>query len=120
VIDYSFHAGETMREVAEHLRSIGEPLPNLLLSVGWLAKNDSGKIVGCIVIQSVPLCEPCKGENGDIVKALFAMAEDWIKESRAPRIFAHSNHPAMKLHLKRKGAVPSSDEWFEWNPQGVS
>lgn len=117
MIRYTFHAGESMKEVADYLAVIGEPLPNPVLSVGWLAKNDIGKIVGVIVVQSVPLVEPCKGMDGQIVKDLFSLAEDWVKESMAPRVFMHTEHPAMKLMLKRKGAYESPDQWFEWNPR---
>lgn len=117
MITYSFHAGESMKEVAEYLMSIGQHPPNPMLSVGWLAKNDSGIIVGVIVIQSVPLCEPCIGTDGQIVKDLFERAEKWIRESKPPRVFMHTAHPAMKRMLRMKGAMESCDEWYEWNPQ---
>lgn len=114
MITYTFHAGPTMQEVAEHLISLGQAVPNPMLSVGFLAKDDEGKIKGVLCIQSLPLCEPCEGETGEIVRELFSRAEEWIKESRAPRVLMHSGHPAMKIMLRRKGAIESADQWFEW------
>lgn len=106
-----------MKEVSEYLLSIGEPLPNPMLSVGWLARNEHGEVEGIMVVQSLPLCEPCMGTSSEIVRNLFSHAEKWIKESLAPRVLMHTSHPAMKMMLKRKGAEPSSDEWFDWRKQ---
>jgi hypothetical protein len=117
LITYSFHAGAAMQEVAEYLVAIGQPTPNPLLSVAWLARDEEGKIKGVLCIQSLPLCEPCEGESSEIVRELFSRAEAWIRECSPPRVLMHSGHPAMKAMLRRKGAVESSDQWFEWTHQ---
>lgn len=111
---YTLCAGPTIGRIQDALKLIGEPPCNPVLSVGWIAEDEAGEIHGMIVVQSIPLVEPCVGEDADVVKNLFMLAEEFIKSSGAPRMLAHTSHRGMQAMLIRKGAKRQEDPLFDW------
>lgn len=111
---YTLCAGPTIGRIQDILAEMGEPPCNPILSVGWIAEDDEGNVHGVIVIQSIPLVEPCVGEDAEVVKQLFSLAEEFIKESGAPRMLAHTSHRGMQAMLLRKGAERKADPLFDW------
>jgi hypothetical protein len=103
-----------MQEVAEYLVAIGQPTPNPLLSVAWLARDEAGRIVGMSLLQSIPVVEPFQGEDVEIIKELFRRTEEFIHQSGAPRVFMHTSNRGMQAMLLRKGAQKLDDPLFDW------
>lgn len=114
MITYKTYAGKSMLKVAEYLRDNGEPQPNPILSVAFVAEDENGKILGLSVVQSMPFVEPFHGESGEILKRLFEMTEEFIKGSGAPRVLMHTSHRAMQGMLRLKGAERVEDPFFDW------
>jgi hypothetical protein len=103
-----------MERVQQILSELGEPPCHPKLSVAWIAEDDDGGVHGILVLQSLPIVEPCLGEDAEVVKGLFDCAEQFIKQSRVPRILAHTSHRGMQAMLLRKGAKKQDDPLFDW------
>ena len=110
-----------MKELAEHLVEIGQSAPNPLLSVAWLAEDEDGKMIGHIVLHSVPIVEGLKVDpsyqgNG-VAFELMKRAQEFIVNSKAPRVLMHTDHPVMERILKHEpyGCTELKSKYLEWN-----
>ncbi len=70
------------------------------------------------VLQSIPVIEPFTVldpdvDGGEVCRTLFEMTQDFILNSGARRVLAHTHHPAMKRMLKRAGAEEVGT-FFDW------
>lgn len=113
-IQYRMASQDDMPAVAEFLVSNGITLPNLALMAPafWIAVQN-GVIVDLCMLQAVPIVE-LAGRSGDTILNLLLLAEEFLREIRAPRLLMHTSHRSMKKMLEYKGAVKSSDDWYEW------
>lgn len=118
-VEYKMLAGPSLKPLLEKMLSQGEPMPNIALMVAFVAVDDEGEIVAHCVLQSLPVAEPTKAEPGygEHLGPLFEMMKDFIIKSGAPRVLSHTGHPAMKRMLERAGAMPCSDQFFDWRKE---
>lgn len=115
---YRLVAGKDMLPAAEWLAKKNYPVPNPALSVAWVAENEDG-VQGVLVLASQPMIESIRVEEKFQTEArvgieLFRMAEEWIKNSPAKRVWMHTGHPTMKRMLRKIGANKHPDELFLW------
>ena len=118
-IQYKKYAGPiALKKIVDYLESIGEPAPNMLLSVAFTAEDELGNIKAISVVQSLPICEPMKADPGygHCLRELFELTQNFIHQSGAKRALAHTEHPAMKAMLENVGAVPwpQDETFFDW------
>ena len=107
-------AGPTLADLAQYIDDA--PLPNPLLSVGWLAEDDDGKFLGRIVLHSVPVIGFLKvepGQNG-LASELIERAQAFVIESGAKCCLVHTEHPAVEKIAKRNGCKEVPMTYLEW------
>ena len=107
-------AGPSMKELAEHITDA--PLPNPLLSVGWIAEEDDGTFIGRIVLHSVPVIGYLKvepGHNG-LASDLIERATQFVINSNAQCVLMQTEHPAIEKIAKRHGCREMPLTYLEW------
>lgn len=110
-VTYEMLSGPALKEVAE----IWDGVPfNPLLSVAWVARDDSGKIFDMVVVHSVPIVEGLHMVNPKVGLTLINMAQHWLVSSGAKRVFMHSANPAVQGKIEKMGAEKCSEPMFEW------
>lgn len=115
MIEYKMYNYPNMKKIMDYLESKGEPKPNEVLSVAFTAEED-GEIKALIMVQSIPLCEPAHAEEGfgEHLHHLFETAKEFIWSSKATRVIMHTSNRAMEVMLKRSGARPILDVFYDW------
>jgi hypothetical protein len=117
-MEYVTLAGPEFRPVAEKLVDMDQPLPNILLPHIGFAAMDGERVAGMAVLQCVPFIEPFRVDSeyrqSNVGLRLLDMATEYIKQHGVPRVFCHTAHPVMEQLLLRRGAVKSSEPFFEY------
>lgn len=115
-LHYETYAGPSMVKVAEHLARLGEPQPNPLLSIAFTLEDADGEIHALAVVQSLPVIEPMTADPGYgyALHRLADMVRDFILDSGAPRVLAHTSYDSMKQRLLAEGATEISDPVYDW------
>jgi predicted N-acetyltransferase YhbS len=120
-VTYRMVAGPDFEKLARHLSETGQPLPNPLLCVGWIAENEIGEIVGHIVLHSVPILEGLKvteeHRGSGVGFRLIEKAREFILHSQTKRVLMHTSDERMDRYLKSmiKGITDCEIQYLEWN-----
>jgi hypothetical protein len=119
-VEYKMLAGPSLEPLLRKMVEQGEPLPNIVLTVAFVAVDESGEIKAHCVLQSLPVAEPMNAEvgYGEHLKPLFEMMKDFVLKSGAPRVLSHTSHPAMRRMLEREGAMALGDQLYDWRKDG--
>jgi len=101
-------AGPALYPVLDKIEEAGEPKPNPLLSVGFVAVDDDGNVKAQILVHSVCMAEYTLAEPGfgHCLGPLFQMAHEFVQKSGVPRVLMHTDSKAMERMLKRVKARP--------------
>ncbi len=114
-------AGPEMYKLAEHLFETGQPLPNPILSVAWIAEDENEKIIGHIILHSVPIIEYLKidadRQGNGLAFELMDRAREFVESAGCSHVLMHSAHPVMRRILARPpyNCRPLTEPYMEWN-----
>lgn len=114
-------AGPEMKKLAEDLSSKGIQPPNPILSVGWVAEDETGRVVGRVILHSVPVFDYYFVEpeyRGFVGIKLLHLALEFIKKhgKGETRVLTHAARPELEAYLKAKMGFKDSVKFVEWTP----
>jgi predicted N-acetyltransferase YhbS len=112
-------AGPSFEKLAKHLIETGQSVPNPILSVGFIAEDEEGNIVGHIIVHSVPIVEYLKVDEAyqgsGLGFELMEKAKEFIVESKCKYLLMHTGHKTMERILKKEyGCTELQEKYLEW------